>query len=73
MAYLVGFQQLPQRLEQSYLRDLSLTIIFNSWEWILTMRYVLLCLMVLYCGCSKFESVGTHQQQDYEWKDSFSI
>ena len=37
------------------------------------MRYVLLCLMVLYCGCSKFESVSTHQQQDYEWKDSFSI
>ncbi len=52
---------------------LSLTIISNSWGRILTMRYVLLCLMVLYCGCSKFESVSTHQQQDYEWKDSFSI
>ena len=34
------------------------------------MRYVLLCLMVLCCGCSKFESVNSHQQQDYDWKDS---
>ncbi len=53
----------------------GIIIFANSFRWlgeVLTMRYVLLYLMVLCCGCSKFEIAGTHQQQDYDWKDSSS-
>ena len=37
------------------------------------MRYLLVFLIVLSCGCSKTEITTTHKQEDYEWKDSAAV